>query len=59
MFLKVVNWFTAWFGYRWVVDSRLADGDIVDEMIDDEGWDDLDNNEARYRLEKIDSNLRF
>lgn len=52
MFLKFINIVTGLFGYRWVYDeSPIECSD--DNLIEDEGWDDLDHQKARYRLEKI------
>jgi len=54
MFLKIINIFTAIFGYKWVKDTRPAH--LPDEdIIADEGWDDLDKDVPKYRLVKCNS----
>jgi len=57
MFLDAINYLFGLFGYRWIVDSSPQDSSEFDPM-DDEGWDDLDNENPRYKLEKLkqDSN---
>ncbi|MEA1988311.1 MAG: hypothetical protein U9N57_03745 [Pseudomonadota bacterium] len=52
MFLDAINYLFGLFSYRWIVDNSPQDSFELDPM-DDEGWDDLDNDNLCYKLEKL------
>lgn len=51
MLLRWMNWLAGLFGYQWVKDVRphRPDTDFIDA---DDGWDDLAEHQAKYRLVK-------
>ena len=53
MFLDLINYVFGLFGYRWVVDNSSQDTVEENFMDDDEGWNDLDADNPRYKLQKI------
>lgn len=56
MFIKLVNLFVEIFGYEFVRDERAVNEPPEDIEVD-EGWDDLYENNPRYRLVKKNQNL--
>lgn len=49
--VTLMNWLFGWFGYEWVRDHRPYQRDCADNELDD-GWDDLYEQNPRYRLRK-------
>lgn len=49
--VTLMNWLLGWFGYEWVRDHRPYQRDYADNELDD-GWDDLYEQNPRYRLRK-------
>ncbi|GAB6069062.1 hypothetical protein JCM30760_01590 [Thiomicrorhabdus hydrogeniphila] len=51
MLLKIMNKIVGLFGYEWVIDSSI----IKPERhigVEDEGWDDIYDNNPKYKLKK-------
>ncbi|MEA3404668.1 MAG: hypothetical protein U9R28_02895 [Pseudomonadota bacterium] len=51
MLLNLMNVLAGLFGYEWVKDNRPID-EPEEDIIADEGWDDLHQHSPRYRLQK-------
>jgi len=54
MFLKLINYFFGLFGYVWVVDDSPKDS-VEEDVMTDEGWEDLDPDYMRYKLQKLNN----
>lgn len=54
--MKLLNWLFGLFGYELVRDQSPYEKE--DDMIQDEGWDDVYEHNPRYRLRKKQSQNR-
>jgi len=52
--MTLLNWLAGLFGYEWVKDGRdyQTHHAEADDMIDDDGWDDVHEHNPRYVLRK-------
>ena len=51
MLLKIMNSIAGLFGYKWVKDPSVIEP-TRNIGVDDEGWDDIYDNNPKYKLKK-------
>jgi len=52
MLLKAMNFLAGIFGYEWVKDLS-KDTSIYNPGVEDEGWDDIYDNNPKFKLKKL------
>lgn len=55
--LRIINLFVGLFGYQFIIDNEKVD-EPEENIIADEGWDDLHQHSPRYKLVRKPSSSR-